>query len=134
VTPQRLESRRRARDQLQRRWNRDRWSSDWRRRHRDRNWWRGHRWWRGWNGVRFGFYFAPGYGYYSVPRSYWNVRYYAGGYLPRTFWRYRVVDPYFYGLPPAPPGTVWVYVNNSIMLIDIYDGYILEVVHDVWYW
>ncbi|MBX7247907.1 MAG: RcnB family protein [Caulobacteraceae bacterium] len=84
--------------------------------------------------MRVGFYFAPGYGYYNVPRGYYNVRYYEGSYLPAFFWRYRVTDPFFYGLPPAPPGTAWVYVNNSILLVDLWDGYIITAIYDVWYW
>ncbi|MBX7247908.1 MAG: RcnB family protein [Caulobacteraceae bacterium] len=84
--------------------------------------------------MRIGFYFAPGYGYYNVPRSYWGRHYYEGSYLPSFFFRYRVIDPYFYGLPPAPPGTAWVYVDNSILLVDLYDGYVIEVISNAWYW
>jgi len=84
--------------------------------------------------VRIGFYFAPGYGYYSVPRSYWNRQYYVGQYLPDIFWRYQVNDWRTYGLGYPPPGTRWVYVDNAIYLIDDYDGYIIEVVRDAWRW
>ncbi|MFK0299330.1 RcnB family protein [Brevundimonas sp. NPDC090276] len=84
--------------------------------------------------MRLGFYFAPGYGYYSVPRSYWNRQYYVGQYLPDIFWRYQVNDWRTYGLGYPPPGTRWVYVDNSIYLIDEYDGYIIEVVRDAWNW
>jgi TolA-binding protein len=134
LTPQRQQARRNAQQQIRRSFNRSTWQNRWRRQHSTRNWWRNDRHFRGWNGVRVGFYFAPGYGYYNVPRSYYNVRYYEGGYLPSLFWRYRVIDPFFYGLPSAPPGTAWVYVNNAILLVDLYDGYIIEVVPDVWYW
>lgn len=115
------------------RWNRDQWRRDWDRRH-DRDWWRHDRRFRGWSGVRIGFYFAPGYGYYSVPRAYWNRQYYVGQYLPDVFWRYQVNDWRTYGLGYPPPGTRWVYVDNSIYLIDEYDGYIIEVVRDAWNW
>ncbi len=84
--------------------------------------------------MRLGFYFAPGYGYYSVPRSYWNRQYYVGQYLPDVFWRYQVNDWRTYGLGYPPPGTRWVYVDNTIYLIDEYDGYIIEVVRDAWNW
>lgn len=129
----RAERRNQYRDQVRRNWNRDSWRRNWNSRHH-RNWWRNHRWFRGWNGVRIGFYFAPGYGYYSVPRSYWRRNYYEGQYLPSIFWRYRVIDPYYYGLPPAPPGCAWVYVDNNILLVDLYDGYIIEVISQAWYW
>ena len=115
------------------RWNRDQWRRDWDRRHRS-DWWRHDQRFRGWSGVRIGFYFAPGYGYYSVPRSYWNRQYYVGQYLPDIFWRYQVNDWRTYGLGYPPPGTRWVYVDNSIYLIDDYDGYIIEVVRDAWNW
>ncbi|MFC5374314.1 RcnB family protein [Brevundimonas faecalis] len=115
------------------RWNRDQWRRDWDRRHRG-DWWRHDNRFRGWNGVRIGFYFAPGYGYYSVPRSYWNRQYYVGQYLPDIFWRYQVNDWRTYGLGYPPPGTRWVYVDNAIYLIDEYDGYIIEVVRDAWSW
>lgn len=134
LTPERQRLRRNAQTTIQRSFNKDRWRSNWRSRHADRRWWRSHRYFRGWNGIRIGFYFAPGYGYYSVPRSYYNVRYYPGGYLPSYFWRYRVMDWAFWGLPPPPPGCAWIYVNNAILLVDLWDGYIIDVVYDVWYW
>lgn len=115
------------------RWNRDQWRRDWDRRHRS-DWWRHDPRFRGWSGVRVGFYFAPGYGYYSVPRTYWNRQYYVGQYLPDIFWRYQVNDWRTYGLGYPPPGTRWVYVDNAIYLIDQYDGYIIEVVRDAWRW
>ena len=126
--------RRNAQTQIQRGFNRDRWQQDFRRRHSDRRWWRNDRNLRGWNGIRIGFYFAPGYGYYSVPRSYYNQRYSAGGYLPTHFWRYRVSSHSYWGLPPAPPGTAWIHVNNAILLVDLWDGYIITAIYDVWYW
>lgn len=115
------------------RWNRDQWRRDWDRRHHS-DWWRHDHRFRGWSGVRLGFYFAPGYGYYSVPRSYWNRQWYEGQYLPDVFWRYQVNDWRTYGLGYPPPGTRWVYVDNSIYLIDDYDGYIIEVIRDAWRW
>lgn len=118
---------------FQRNWNRDQWRRDFDRRHRP-DWWRSDNRFRGWSGVRLGFYFAPGYGYYSVPRSYWNRRWSVGQFLPDVFWRYQVNDYRTYGLGYPPPGTRWVYVDNSIYLIDEYDGYIIEVIRDAWRW
>ena len=81
-----------------------------------------------------GFYFAPSYGYYSVPRHYWGQRWYEGQYLPSIFWRYQVNDWAWYGLEYPPPGTIYVYVDNNIYLIDQFDGYIIDVINDVWRW
>ena len=84
--------------------------------------------------MRIGFYFAPGYGYYNVPRSYWGRRYYEGDFLPSLFWRYELRDWAYWGLPYPPAGTMWVFVDNNIYLVDRYDGYIIEAVYDAWRW
>lgn len=115
------------------RWNQNDWRRDWNR-GRSNDWWRNDRGFRGYTGVRFGFYFAPNYGYYSVPRNYWGQRWYIGDYLPSIFWRYSLNDYRTYGLGYPPPGTQWVAVDNSIYLIDQYDGYIIEVIRDAWRW
>ena len=84
--------------------------------------------------MRIGFYFAPGYGYYNVPRNYWNQRWRVGEFLPSIFWRYRLDDWRTYGLGYPPEGTRWVLVDNHIYLIDDYDGYIIDVIYDAWRW
>ncbi len=115
------------------RWNQNDWRRDWNR-GRSNDWWRNDRGFRGYTGFRSGFYFAPNYGYYAVPRQYFGQRYYEGGYLPSIFWRYSLSDYRTYGLGYPPPGTQWVAVDNTIYLIDSYDGYIIEVIHDAWRW
>jgi len=115
------------------RWNQDDWRSDWSRGRGD-NWWRNDRGFRGYSGFRSGFYFAPNYGYYSVPRNYWGQRWSRGNYLPSTFWRYTLSDYRNYGLGYPPPGTQWVAVDNTIYLIDRFNGYIVEVIYDAWRW
>ena len=84
--------------------------------------------------MRIGFYFAPNYGYYSVPRNYWGQRWRTGEYLPSIFWRYQLDDWRTYGLGYPPEGTRWVLVHNHIYLIDQYDGYIIDVIYDAWRW
>ncbi|NJC42501.1 Ni/Co efflux regulator RcnB [Brevundimonas alba] len=84
--------------------------------------------------MRIGFYFAPSYGYYSVPRDYWGQRWRVGEYLPSIFWRYSLDDWRTYGLGYPPEGTRWVLVDNHIYLIDEYDGYIIDVIYDAWSW
>ena len=115
------------------RFDQDLWRRNWNRSHRD-DWWRHDRRFRGYSGFRFGFYFAPGYGYYNVPRSYWGQRYHVGDYLPSIFWRYQLNDWRTYGLGYPPAGTRWVLVDNHIYLIDQYDGYIIDVIFDAWRW
>ncbi len=117
---------------------RDRWNqNDWRRsfyRSRSQDWWRNDRGFRGYTGFRSGFYFAPNYGYYAVPRSYFGQRWSVGSYLPSIFWRYSLNDYRTYGLGYPPPGTQWVAVDTTIYLIDSRDGYIIEVIYDAWRW
>lgn len=123
----------RQRQDYRNRFDSNRWQREWNRNQRS-DWWRNDRRFRGWSGVRIGFYFAPGYGYYSVPRNYYGQRWYAGQYLPSIFWRYQLNDWRTYGLGYPPVGTRWVYVDNSIYLIDEYDGYIMDVIRDFWRW
>ena len=61
-------------------------------------------------------------------------RYRVGDYLPNVFWRYRVHDWAWYGLPAPPPGCAWVYVDNNIYLVDLFDGYIIDTAYQVWRW
>lgn len=125
---------RRDRQEWRNRWNRDQWRNDWGRRHDRHDWWRNDNRFRGWSGVRIGFYFAPGYGYYRVPRSYWGRRFYEGDFLPSLFWRYEIRDYAAWGLPWPPAGTMWVMVDNTIYLVDRFDGRVLDVLYDAWRW
>jgi Ni/Co efflux regulator RcnB len=107
-------------------WDRDsRWSQN-------ANWWRDERAFRRFNGVRAGFFFIPAYGYEAAPRAYAGRRWSVGDLLPSWFWRYPVKHATRYGLPHAPQGCVWVWVNNDVALIDRRDGYIIELVRNVW--
>lgn len=119
--------------EFRQRFNSDQWHHDYGRRYNS-GWWRNDRRFRGFNGVRVGFYFAPSYGYYQVPRQYWGQRYYEGQFLPSIFWRYQLDDWRTYGLGYPPEGTRWVLVDNQIYLIDERDGYIIDVVRDAWNW
>lgn len=119
--------------EFRQRFNGDQWRRDFYRGHRS-DWWRNDRRFRGYNGVRVGFYFAPGWGYYSVPRSYWGRSWSVGQYLPDVFWRYQINDWRTYGLGYPPEGTRWVSVDNTLYLIDEYDGYIIDVIRDAWRW
>lgn len=119
--------------EFRQRFNSEQWRRNWHRNNRD-DWWRTDRRFRGYSGLRIGFYFAPGYGYYQVPRNYWGQRYHVGQHLPSIFWRYQLNEWRTYGLGYPPPGTQWVLVDNHIYLIDHYDGYIIDVIFDAWRW
>jgi len=101
--------------------------------------WRGNRdWWRQdagfslFSGIRVGFFFIPEVGYISAPRGYWGRHWRYGEYLPRWFWRYQVRDYWRYGLPGPPPDCLWVWVNRDVALVALDDGYILDIIYNVW--
>ena len=96
------------------------------------NWWRGNPFFQDYRGPRVNFFFAPGFGYYSVPNQYYGRRWNPGDYLPAFFLNYTVEDYSAYGLPRPPYGCEWVWVNNNVLLIDESDGYILDEVYNVW--
>ena len=100
---------------------------------RDPNWWHGNASFSNYNGVRLNFFFAPGYGYYSVSQQYQGRRWHPGEYLPSFFLRYVVRNYRSYGLPAPPDGASWVWVNTSVLLVDRDDGYILDEVDNVWW-
>ncbi|MBS0294688.1 MAG: RcnB family protein [Proteobacteria bacterium] len=99
---------------------------------RDRNWWRHDRRFHGYSGFRIGFFFAPGWGYYSIPREYYGYTWGVGQYLPNYFWRYQVADYWNYGLPEPPYGCAWIWLNGNIALVDMSDGYIVDIVYNVY--
>ena len=96
-------------------WNRD-WRNDRRydwRRYRD-----GHR-----SIFHIGVYFDPfGYGYQPFDIGYRLVPAYYG----QQYW----IDPATYSLPYPPPGTQWVRYWNDALLIDVYSGEVVDVIHN----
>ena len=101
--------------------------------------WRGnHDWWRNYpsfrqfTGVRIGFFFFPDYGYVIAPDEYRERHWQAGEYLPRWFWRYSVREYANYGLPRPPDGCGWIWLNGNVALVDRSDGYIIDIVYNVW--
>jgi len=99
---------------------------------RNANWWRGNGAFRQYGGVRVGFFFIPAFGYVSAPAQYRERHWRSGEQLPNWFWRYGVRDYWDYGLPQPPDGCGWVWVNDDVALIDLSDGYILDIEHNVW--
>jgi Ni/Co efflux regulator RcnB len=126
-----------------RRSNPQQWRSarnDWRGAHPIRNapwrgnreWWRGRPEFRGYEGVRVGFWFAPGFGYLTLPPAYRGHHWGAGEYIPALFWEYRVANWTAYGLEPPPFGCAWIWIDGGVALVDLSDGYVLDVEYDVY--
>ena len=96
-------------------WNRD-WRSDRRydwRRYRDE-----HR-----SVFRLGIYYDPfGYGYQSFDIGFRLMPAYYG----QQYW----IDPAMYELPYPPPGTQWVRYWNDAILVDMYSGQVVDVIHN----
>jgi len=43
-----------------------------------------------------------------------------------------VRDYVVYGLPPPPDGCAWVWVDDDVALVDLDDGYIFDIAHNLW--
>jgi Ni/Co efflux regulator RcnB len=87
--------------------------------------WRDRAEWREFRGPRPGYWYAPGYGYHPVMRSYGWRR---GAYVPVSYRRYYVSDYYYYGLRPPPPGYRWVYADGNFVLMALASGLIADVI------
>ena len=97
------------------------WRTDWRRDHRYnwRNWRRHHR-----SHFHFSFYYDPfGWDYfrYGVGWRLWP------SYYRNSFW---LNDPWRYRLPPAYGPYRWVRYFNDALLVNIYTGEVVDVIHD----
>jgi hypothetical protein len=70
--------------------------------------------------------------YYSPYRNYRYNRLSIGIVLDSLFFsnRYWLNDPYQYRLPHAPYGTQWVRYYNDVVLVDVYTGEVIDVIHD----
>ncbi len=139
---QRNQARYEQRARVQRRdrdggWDRDRRGDRWSDRgDRRRGSW--NRNWRGdnrfdWQRYRYSnrHLFRSG-GYYAPYRNYRYNRLSIGLILDSLFYsnRYWLSDPYQYRLPPAPYGTQWVRYYDDVVLVDVYTGEVLDVIHD----
>ena len=96
------------------------WNSSWRKDHRYdwQNWRRHHH-------HRFHLhpYFDPfGWGYYH----YWIGWRLWPGYYGSHYW---ITDPWYYRLPPAPPGTRWVRYYNDAVLVDMWSGEVIDIIY-----
>lgn len=105
-----------------RRYDRRDWSREWR---NDRRYdWQRYRY-SNRDVFRGGRYWAPYRGHnYS--------RFSVGLLLEPLFYsdRYWINDPWYYRLPPAYEGTRWVRYYDDVLLVDLYSGEVLDVIHD----
>ncbi|HXV01762.1 MAG TPA: RcnB family protein [Caulobacteraceae bacterium] len=90
-------------------------------------WWRGQRGFEGYYGLRAGYWFAPGWGYYQPDPRWIGYDWEVGAVVPYELRSYYVSDPYAYGLPTAPYGCGWIYLNNELVLIDLRTGRIVQI-------
>lgn len=69
---------------------------------------------------------------YIDPFGWGYYRYWIGWRLWPGFYasRYWINDPWYYRLPPAPPGTRWIRYYNDALLVDMYSGEVIDVIHD----
>ena len=97
------------------------WNGNWRSDHRYD--WRKHRN-RHRSLFQFGFYYDPfGWGYrsYSIGWRMWP------SYYRSSYW---LNDPGMYRLPYAPPGTRWIRYYDDALLVDTWDGQVVDVIYD----
>ncbi len=97
------------------------WNTDWRHNHRY-DWWSWRRTHRSF--FHLGFYYDPfGWGYqpYSIGWRLWPA-YYSS--------RYWISDPWYYRLPYAPPGYRWIRYYDDLLLVDMWDGQVIDVIYD----
>ncbi len=95
-------------------------------------WWRGHSGFAGYAGPRRGHFFAPGHGYYPIPRGHSHTTWVVGRPYPSVMRRYVVIAPASYGLMPAPPGYGWYYGGANFVLVALSTGMIAQSVAGGW--
>ncbi|MES2724252.1 MAG: RcnB family protein [Pseudomonadota bacterium] len=75
-----------------------------------------------------GYAYRPPSGFYIRSWSY-------GDQLPRSWWssQYRLNDWWSYGLPIPPIGYEYVRVGGDVLLVDMFSGRVVQVIHDVFW-
>jgi hypothetical protein len=130
------------RQRIERRDDRRDWNNDRRWSDNDRNWGSNrNRWDRSWrqdnryDWQRYRYsnrsIFRPG-PYYSPYRNYGYNRFSIGITLGRDFYsnRYWINDPWQYRLPQPYAGTRWVRYYNDVLLVDVFNGQVVDVIYD----
>lgn len=100
-------------------WRND-WNWDWRRDNRYD--------WQRWRNNNRSLFRLPRY---YAPRGYNYTRFGIGVILGRPLWAdsFWIRDPWQYRLPIAPAGTRWIRYYDDVLLVDTYDGRVLDVIH-----
>ena len=91
------------------------------------DWWRSHRGFEHYRGHRFGFWFAPGFGYYQVDPQWYDYDWQVGVEVPYELRTYYVNDYWDYGLPAPPYGCAWIFLGDQVVLIDLNTGEIVQI-------
>lgn len=105
--------------------NQARYSGNW-----NRGWRNDRRYnWRSYRSSNRYLYSRP---YYAPYRGYSYSRLGIGYTLGSAFFgsNYWISDPWQYRLPPAYPGTRWVRYYDDVLLVDVYTGEVVDVIHD----
>ncbi|HSQ98298.1 MAG TPA: RcnB family protein [Sphingomicrobium sp.] len=70
--------------------------------------------------------------HYIDPFGWGYFRYWVGWRLWPAYYgsQYWILDPWYYHLPPAPPGTHWVRYYNDLLLVDTWSGEVVDVIYD----
>ena len=86
--------------------------------------------WRGYRNQNRNYYRLPRY--YNPYRNRSYTRFSIGFTLGSLFYsqRYWINDPGYYRLPPAYGGYRWVRYYNDALLVDTYNGEVVDVIHD----
>ncbi len=106
------------------RWNgTNRWDRDWRRDNRYD--------WQRWRSVNRSYYHMPAY-YAPYGWDYGYRRFSVGIFLTNSLFasNYWIDDPSYYRLPPAYGTLRWIRYYDDALLVDMRDGYVVDVVHD----
>jgi hypothetical protein len=112
----------RRQDRREFRQERREWNRDWRRDQRFD--------WQRYRQYNRSIFRAPSY--YAPYRGYRYNRFSVGAVLDallfgRNYW---ISDPWHYRLPPAPYGFQWVRYYNDVILVDTYNGRVVDVIYD----
>lgn len=72
---------------------------------------------------------------YRPPAGFYARSWVFGDMLPRTWWRpdYRILDWWSYGLPIPPAGYEWVRVGDDALLVDMFNGRVVQVAYDLFW-
>jgi Ni/Co efflux regulator RcnB len=92
---------------------------------------------RGWGNFQRNVYAQRrfSFGGYVRPPGWYYHRWSFGEFLPGFFWthNYWINDYGYFGLPYPPPGCIWVRYGDDALLIDRYNGQIVQVVYGLFY-